>query len=213
MGLYWRFIAIFIGWLRQKTKMKKHLYLSLFIYLISTSFAQNSYNDLPLAEKIRIKENNLALSTARLGSGSNPVILTTGPEQDCNSAIPVCQNVYTTSTSYSGVGPNDEIPSNSCLGSNEKNSVWYTFNTSSAGNLAFNINPNNSSDDYDFALYDITGSNCSGISSGAITPIRCNFSATSGQTGLSAAGTNASEPASGINHSTVLATTPGKTYV
>lgn len=194
--------------------MKKLLYFSLFFYIITSSFAQNQYNELPLAEKIRIKENNLAfLSTARSGSGTNPVILTTGPEQDCNSAIPVCQNVYTTSTSYSGVGPNDEIPSNSCLGSNEKNSVWYTFNTSSAGNLAFNINPNNSSDDYDFALYDITGSNCSGIANGAITPIRCNFSATSGQTGLSSAGTNASEPASGINHSTVLATTPGKTYV
>ena len=73
MGLYWRFIAIFIGWLRQKTKMKKHLYLSLFIYLISTSFAQNSYNDLPLAEKIRIKENNLALSTAQILSVSRLV--------------------------------------------------------------------------------------------------------------------------------------------
>ncbi|MBI3519122.1 MAG: gliding motility-associated C-terminal domain-containing protein [Bacteroidetes bacterium] len=192
--------------------MKLKIYLSIVYTLLSLSlFSQNNYNDLPLAEKIRVKEGHSSFfSNLR---GTNPTIQTTGPEQDCNSAIPVCQNVYTTSTSYSGVGANDEIPSNSCLGSNEKNSVWYTFSTSSAGNLAFNINPNSSNDDYDFALYDITGNNCSGISSGAITPIRCNFSATSGSTGLSSAGSNASEPASGINHSTVLATTPGKTYV
>lgn len=176
-------------------------------------YSQNHYNDLPLEAKIRIKEGHSSFFSNARGSGETPTIQTTGPEQDCNSAIPVCQNVYTTSTSYSGVGSNDEIPSNSCLGSNEKNSVWYTFSTSSSGNLAFQINPNSSSDDYDFALYDITGNNCSGIASGAITPIRCNFSATSGQTGLSSSGSNASEPASGINQSTVLSTTPGKTYV
>ena len=155
----------------------------------------------------------LFYSTLKVSGGGLPSTLTS-PEQDCNSAIPVCQNVYTTAVSYSGYGTNNEIPSNSsCLGSNEKNSVWYTFNTSSSGNLAFNINPNNSSNDYDFALYDITGSNCAGIANGAITPIRCNFSATAGQTGLSSSGTNASEPASGSNQSTVLPTTSGHTYV
>lgn len=198
-----------------KMNLKNYQYLPLFFVLLTNFiFSQNHYNDLSLLEKIAVKEGHSSYFTnARLGIGTNPSILTTGPEQDCNSAIPVCQNVYTTSTSYSGVGSNDEIPSNSCLGSNEKNSVWYTFNTSSAGNLAFTINPNSSSDDYDFALYDITGTNCSSIANGALTPIRCNFSATSGLTGLTSSGTNASEPASGSNQSTVLATTIGKTYV
>lgn len=193
--------------------MKLFYWLLFFTFISSSIFAQVHYNDLPIEAKIRIKEGSSTYFTAaKLGLGNPPSIMSS-PEQDCNSAIPVCQNVYSTSVSYSGVGNSDEIPSNSCLGSNEKNSVWYTFSTSSAGNLAFNITPNSMSDDYDFALYDITGNNCSAIASGAITPIRCNFSATSGVTGLSSSGSNASEPASGSNQSTVLATTPGRTYV
>ncbi len=191
--------------------MKKILYIIVCCHILYISHAQTNYNDLPLQDKISVKEGSSSFySTAR---GTNPTVQSS-PEQDCNSAIPVCQNVYTTSTSYSGVGANDEIPSNSsCLGSNERNSVWYTFSTSSAGNLAFMITPNSSSDDYDFALYDITGSNCSGISSGAISSIRCNYSATAGNTGLSSSGSNASEAASGPNQSSVLATTAGRTYV
>lgn len=186
----------------------------LFIIISFSMSSQTSYDDLPITQKILVKERQAPFySAAKLGNGTNPVILTTGPEQDCNSAIPVCQNVYTTSTSYSGNGPNQEIPGNTCLGSNELNSVWYTFTSSSAGNIAFNITPNVIGQDYDFALYNITGTNCSAISSGALTPVRCNFSATGGVTGLSSSGTNASEPASGPNQSTVLATTVGQTYV
>lgn len=135
------------------------------------------------------------------------------PEQDCSNAIPICQNVYNTAASYSGIGLQDEIPGNTCLGSNELNSVWYTFTSNTAGNLAFQISPNNPSDDYDFALYDITNGNCSGISSGAITPIRCNYSANPGSTGLSAAGTNANEDAGGSNQSSRYPTVVGRTYV
>lgn len=185
------------------------------LLLLSLSvFSQNQYDNLPLVEKIQMKESHsTSFSNNRLGSGSNPTIQTTGPEQDCNSAIPVCQNIYSTTTSYSGNGATQEIPNNTCLGSNELNSVWYTFTSSTAGNIAFNITPNVIGQDYDFALYNITGTNCSAINSGALTPVRCNFSATGGVTGLSASGTNASEPASGPNQSTVLATTVGQTYV
>ena len=194
--------------------MNFKIYFTLLLITIGVlGFSQTHYNDLPIEHKIRIKNGESSYFTLeKLGQGPPPTILSS-PEQDCNSAIPVCQNVYSTAVSYSGEGNTQEIPSNSCLGSNEKNSVWYTFSTSSAGNLAFNITPNNGSDDYDFALYDITGNNCSGISSGAITPIRCNFSATGGVTGLSASGTNASESASGSNQSSVLATGSGKTCV
>ena len=135
------------------------------------------------------------------------------PEQDCNSAIPVCQYTYTQNVSYSGYGNVQEIPNNTCLGSNELNSVWYVFTVQAGGAENFQITPNNANDDYDFALYDITGANCSGIASGAITPVRCNYSANPGNTGLSASGTNASEPASGSNQSTTLNVTTGQTYV
>jgi len=111
------------------------------LLLLSLSvFSQNQYDNLPLVEKIQMKESHsTSFSNNRLGSGSNPTIQTTGPEQDCNSAIPVCQNVYSTTTSYSGNGATQEIPNNTCLGSNELNSVWYTFTSSTAGNIAFNI--------------------------------------------------------------------------
>lgn len=194
-------------------RLKKYLHLLFLLFSIST-FAQSQYDDLPLVTKIKIKENKINyLASAKTSSGSTPVILATGPEQQCNSAIPVCQNIYSTTASYSGNGSSQEIPGNTCLGSNELNSVWYTFTSSSAGNIAFNITPNVIGQDYDFALYNITGTNCSAISSGALTPIRCNYSATGGVTGLSSSGTNASEPANGSNQSTVLATSVGQTYV
>lgn len=140
--------------------------------------------------------------------------VTSSPEQDCNSAIPVCQNIYNTAASYSGAGNTSEIPSNStCLGENEKNSVWYTFTSGTSGNLAFQISPNNLNDDYDFALYDITGASCADINNGGLSPIRCNYAANAGLTGLSSSGTNASEGAGGSNQSSVYPTQPGKTYV
>ncbi len=194
--------------------MKLKIYLHLLLSFSISALAQTQYDDLPIAEKIRIKESNIPyLSSAKTNSGSTPVILTTGPEQQCNSAIPVCQNIYSTTASYSGNGSSQEIPNNTCLGSNELNSVWYTFTSSSSGNIAFNITPNVIGQDYDFALYNLTGTNCSAISSGALTPVRCNYSATGGVTGLSSSGTNSSEPASGPNQSTVLATSAGQTYV
>ena len=162
-----------------------------------------------------IEKQNATINNSNFISGTSLAKTTSSqPEQDCNNAISVCQNTYDASVSYLGFGNSNEIPSSSsCLGTNENNSVWYTFTTNSSGSLAFEITPYNLTDDYDFALYDITGNNCSDISTGAITPIRCNFSATRGVTGLSSNGINASESAAGINQSSILSTTSGKTYV
>ncbi|MDP2387151.1 MAG: gliding motility-associated C-terminal domain-containing protein [Bacteroidota bacterium] len=188
------------------------LNLSIFFNCLNAQVSFD-YNSLSLKDKIKVKESRIRFESAdRYGSGHNQIMAE--PEQDCNSAIPVCQNVYNQQQSYSGVGNSDEIPANSsCLGSNEKNSVWYVFTVSAAGNLAFNITPDVNSEDYDFALYEITNGGCQGISNGSTTPIRCNFSATGGVTGLSASGSNASEPASGPNQSTVLPVTVGQSYV
>lgn len=133
------------------------------------------------------------------------------PEQQCNSAIPVCQNNYSQTASYSGNGSTQEIPSNSsCLGSQEKNSVWYTFTAQTAGSLNMTIN---SSADYDWALYNITGASCADIASGGITPVRCNFSATAGNTGLSSAGSNNSEGSGGSPFSNPLNVLANNTFV
>jgi hypothetical protein len=66
----------------------------------------------------------------------------------------------------------------------EQKTVWYTFTVQTSGTFGFIIN---TSYDYDFALYNVTGLpnlGCSQIQSGAIQPVRCNFSAQYGITGL-----------------------------
>ncbi len=107
-------------------------------------------------------------------------------DQDCGGAIAVCQNVYTQANSYSGTGnyPTEINSGNSCLGgAGEVNSVWYTFTTQTAGNVCFTISPNNSGDDYDWAVYDLTNNNCSDIYNNAALEVSCNFSGVSGDTG------------------------------
>lgn len=105
--------------------------------------------------------------------------------QDCLGAIPVCQNVYSEANAYSGTGNVlSEINSaNSCLGSGEKNDVWYTFTTQTAGNVCFTIDPNVNSDDYDWGVYNLTSNSCSDIYANSSLEVSCNYSGTSGNTG------------------------------
>jgi hypothetical protein len=102
------------------------------------------------------------------------------PEQDCGGAITVCQGTYQQATSYMGAG-STTVPAagTTCLGTGETNSVWYTFTVGQDGNFTFTLNTQN---DYDFALYNITGTDCSQIPN--LTPVRCNYSGTPGATGL-----------------------------
>ena len=189
--------------------LRKYKKSSLLIIILSFSMqllSQRSVIDTSLARRIKEKEEITKKNKNFIPGTLISKVASGLPEQDCNGAISVCQYVYYTAISYSGFGNVSEIPSGStCLGLNELNSVWYTFSTSSPGNLAFNIAPNTLTDDYDFALYDITGNNCSGILNGSILPIRCNFAAQNGVTGLSNSGSS--------NQSPILATSSGKTYV
>ncbi|MCH2258833.1 MAG: proprotein convertase P-domain-containing protein, partial [Alteromonas sp.] len=116
--------------------------------------------------------------------------------QDCEGAIPVCQNVYSETNAYSGTGnyPNEINDLSSCLGSGEKNDVWYIFTVQNSGNLCFDITPNNLSDDYDWAVYDITNNPCSDIYTDPTLEVACNFSGTSGITGANGSGGGQNEP-------------------
>ena len=93
-------------------------------------------------------------------------------QQDCSGAIPVCQQTYIQTSSYIGFGSTQEV-FNTCLSNNEQASVWYVFTVQVGGSFGFNINTAN---DYDWALYDITGTSCANIPN--MTPVRCNFSGT-----------------------------------
>lgn len=105
--------------------------------------------------------------------------------QDCFSAIKVCTNTYIQNASNTGYGSVKDIDiGESCLGTGETNSTWYTFKIKTAGNLSFQIVPVNVQDDYDFVLYNITSAECSDIANGSLSSVRCNFSSTEGSTGL-----------------------------
>lgn len=108
------------------------------------------------------------------------------PEQDCISAIPICQNTYVSTTSYSGQGniPNEINPLQSCLSSGEKNDVWYIFSPQTSGSVSFLITPFNPQDDYDWAVFNLTGKTCSQIFSDTSMEVSCNYDANIGCGGV-----------------------------
>jgi gliding motility-associated-like protein len=103
------------------------------------------------------------------------------PESDCINAIPVCQQTYTYTNSPPDFGQTQELTNNTCLLNNEQKTVWFIFTVQQSGTFGFTVN---TSYDYDFALWDITNSSCAIV--GNTAPIRCNFSADNGATGLDA---------------------------
>lgn len=113
-----------------------------------------------------------------------PVGNQTGPEQQCGGAIPLCSSTYSYVGSYTGHGTSDEVSTTTCLSAGETNSIWYVFTCQTSGTFGFEIVTAN---DYDFALYNLTAiGGCANVPSSL--PVRCNFSATYGNTGLTVPG-------------------------
>jgi gliding motility-associated-like protein len=127
--------------------------------------------------------------------------------QDCMGAIPICQGVYTQTNSYVGTGnfPNEINSGNSCLLSGEKNDVWYIFTVQSSGILNFTITPNIATDDYDWAVYNLTNNTCAQIFTIPSLEVSCNFSGLSGPTGPNGL--------PGAQNNPPFAVTAGQTYV
>lgn len=105
-------------------------------------------------------------------------------QSDCITAIPVCGNSdisYNSDTNGSII----EQTSGSCLGL-ENHSVWYVFTAATTGTIEFTINPDTipgvTHYDYDFAVY---GPNIDCATWDFGNAISCNYSGTSGPTGLS----------------------------
>ncbi len=151
----------------------------------------------------------------------------TPTNQDCLGAIPVCQYTYNQVNSYQNQGNYyNEIPDytgalsdnncpNNCLLDGELNDVWYIFTVQTTGNLNFTITPNSSSDDYDWALYNLTSSNCSDIlNNNSSVQVSCNFCGTGGPTGISTSGTGNCQPGNTCtNFNASLPVTAGQTFV
>lgn len=124
------------------------------------------------------------------------------PQQDCSSATVIChQSTDVGNPGFIGSGNICDFSSDyGCLSVGEKNAAWYTINILSDGTFTFVITPINSSTDYDWGLFNVTGiSNpCSVINANTTTPlIRCSYSATTGATGLNASAADESEGSGG----------------
>ncbi len=150
-------------------------------------------------------------------------------DQDCLGAIPVCQNVYPQSNSYSGEGNypdeiqpthtpySDDMCPGNCLLAGELNDVWYIFTVQTSGNLSFTISPNDVWDDYDWAVYNLTNANCSDIATqGDVIRASCNFCGISGNTGPNGGSSNNcqyGDPAGCTNFNATIPVIAGQTYV
>lgn len=124
------------------------------------------------------------------------------PEQDCEGAIALCGDVFTYAPGALCAGGGnvpDEIPTGSCLVTDERYSTWYKFKVQTPGLISFIITPDNSNPftpndngtsneggvDYDFALFKATnGALCADISANVTYEVACNYSGTPGPTGL-----------------------------
>lgn len=126
-------------------------------------------------------------------------------QQDCTSAIPLCQPL-SFQGAFVGTGnlPQEINSSNSCLGGGEVNSVWFETTIVASGNFNFTIFPNNTVDDYDWAVYDLTTSSCADIFSNPALEISCNFSGNSGNTGPNGNAGAQNEPAIPVTAGTNL---------
>lgn len=88
--------------------------------------------------------------------------------QDCLGAIPVCDYVYEEDSTAAGYGNYFEIPNggnncpNHCM-DGEKNSRWYVFTVVASGNLRFQITPQTQTDDYDWAVFNLSEYKCQDI--------------------------------------------------
>jgi hypothetical protein len=96
---------------------------------------------------------------------------------DCLGAYIICSDSLNQTNIFTSEGNIvDELPSGTCLFSNEQNNVWYIISIEEAGFFGFNILPQIVNVDFDWIVFDITGSTCSDISSGLAPILGCDYS-------------------------------------
>lgn len=138
---------------------------------------------------------------------------------DCLGARPLCTSsntinsldatmggnyydLYNYTTFYPGITANDNNCPD-CIIQGEHYSNWYTFTAQTSGTLTFNITPNNSSHDFDWAIWDMYGKTCNDLINGYAwggggansfyNPLSCNYCGSAGSTGLNTTDTETCE--------------------
>ncbi len=136
------------------------------------------------------------------------------PEQDCFGAIPVCQDFFQQGNSYIGEGLNgNEInPAFSCLNTGERNSAWYIITVQTTGQLCFSVTPVVGTDDYDWAVYNLTNASCSDIATNPALEVSCDYAPNVGCGGVTGPNGNTTGPCSAQNEP-CIPVQAGETYV
>lgn len=159
------------------------------MYICSTKKAALKFNPAVILCKVGLAIILWLLAQTELFSQAPTV-------QDCPGAIPVCQPVYSTTTSYTGHGniyPEIHVGQNCplCM-DGEKNDVFYVITVQTDGILRFSLTPNNANNDYDWALFNMTNVDCSRIYPDALSlQVSCNSYGATGNNG--ATGINSSQ--------------------
>ena len=104
--------------------------------------------------------------------------------QDCSASALLCDGSgFSQGTSSAGFGVQEVSTGNSCWGSGgERQSKWFQFTIGCTGTLELNINPVINGDDYDWAIWDVTGDPTCAAKGNSIA---CDWSGCKGSTGMS----------------------------
>ncbi|MCB0820407.1 MAG: gliding motility-associated C-terminal domain-containing protein [Bacteroidetes bacterium] len=129
---------------------------------------------------------------------------------DCFGAFTVCALNYNQELSFTGEGnyQNEINGATSCLNSGESNNSWYIITVQTPGTFGFNITPNCDNADYDWAVFDLTNSNCSDIATDPTIEVACDFSGSTfptSVTGMNGGANPQDEPMINVNAGDVYA--------
>jgi hypothetical protein len=139
-------------------------------------------------------------------------------EQDACDALLLCGRSFYTPYSYTGFGKKQEQtqagPQAACF--SESNAVWFKLQVATSGKISFLITPVNTTNDYDFSIFNITGKSCDSIN--ANTRVRCSGTdinhSPGGLTGLNDTGTlTVTGPGTGVPFIASINAVAGETYL
>ncbi len=189
--------------------------------------------------RVAFYEYNCQTSGTALGTVAYQY-LPTPTRADCLGARPLCQanntvdNLESTGSGHyydlynylnNGLTVNDNNCPD-CIIQGENYSNWYSFYATQTGSLNFTITPSVASQDFDWAVWDMTGRECSDLATGSAwgtsrpiantypDPISCNYCGIGGTTGAGggSAGCTQHDPSCNRFNSS-LSVTAGRHYM
>lgn len=133
------------------------------------------------------------------------------PANDCAGGSTIC-NGQSFNNNSSGTGNVADLNASNqgCLASGERQGTWYRFSPSSPGTIGFTIAPVVAATDYDFAVWGPSaGVQCPPIGA----PLRCSYSATTGNTGVGNGASDLTEGAGGDKWVSTFPASVGQVYI